>query len=188
MPRINIAVAGGQCTGKSTLAAYLFAKLKEQSCDFDLITEQARQLKKEFGGCRNAFDRFYLWRQQEREELRSMAEEGFITDTPLFYLYVSARQFAQEPRDNLAIRELFRMCLEIKDRYQLIVMAKNPDEIPYQNDACRVREKELARTCHKLTRSFVEHFWPERLLLVKGSVEARAATVLKRLEEMKKAS
>jgi nicotinamide riboside kinase len=184
--KINIAIAGGPCTGKSTLAAALFAELKSRGYDYDLIFEENRKLKKEFGHPRSPFDRFYMWRQQEREELRSIAVNGFITDMPLFYFYVSARQYAKEPRDNLAVRELFRMCLEIEDRYHLIVIAKNPFEIPYQTDQCRESNEVWARERHDLIRTFVEHFWPEKLFLVEGKVKKRVSQVLLKLEKMRK--
>ena len=179
MPKTNIAIAGGPCTGKSTLAARLFAELKERGVDYDLVPEESRKLRGEFGSCRSPFDRLYLWRQQEREELRSRATGGFITDAPLFHYYVKARQYSQEPRDDLAVRELFRMCLEIGDRYQMIVLADDPEEIPYCNDQSRVGSKERSREQHRLIRAFVELFHYERLLLVRGSVAERLATVLK---------
>jgi nicotinamide riboside kinase len=185
---INIAVAGGPCTGKSTLAAALFAELKIRGYDYDLVTEESRKLKAEFGNFRSPFERFYMWRQQEREELRSTALDGFISDQPLFHFYVQARQYASEDRDKLAIRELFRMCLEIEDRYQLIVMAEDPFEIPYKTDQSRKCDESWARTRHNLIRSFVEHFWPEKLLLIKGEVEERVIQVVHKLEQMKKAA
>ena len=183
--KINIAIAGGPCTGKSTLAAALFAELKIMGFDYDLITEEGRKLSKEFGNFRSPFERFYMWRQQEREELRSAASDGFVTDMPLFHYYVHARQFASESRDKLAVRELFRMCLEIEDRYQLIVFAKNPLEIKYKNDYIRKSGEEFARKRHNLIRSFVEHFWPERLFFVEGDIKERVSQVVKKLEEMK---
>ena len=183
--RINIAIAGGPCTGKSTLAAALFAELKLKGLDYDLVTEESRKLKKEFGNFRSPFERFYMWRQQEREELRSIALDGFITDIPLFHFYVQARQYASEKRDELAVRELFRMCLEIKDRYQLIVLPENPYEIPYKADQSRRIDEKGAKERHNLIRSFIEHFLPERLFLVKGSVKERVSQVVKKLEEMR---
>lgn len=182
IPKINIAIAGGSCTGKSTLAAALFASLKERGADYDLVAEEARKLRGEFGLCRTPFDRFYLWRQQEREELRSRASDGFITDAPLFDLYVKARQYTAEPRDDLAVRELFRMCLEVKNRYQIIIMAENHSEIPFKTDQSRVGSEAGSRERHALIRSFVEHFWLEKLLLVRGSVAERVETVLSRLD------
>lgn len=183
--KINIAVAGGSCTGKSTLAAALFAELKFLGFDYDLIGEEKRKLKKEFGDFRNPFERFYMWRQQEREELRSNAIDGFITDMPLFQFYVQARRYAAEPRDNLAVRELFRMCLEIEDRYQLIVVARNVFEITYKTDQGRSRDEASAKESHDLIRSFLEHFWPAKLFLVEGTVQKRTSQVLTRLKELR---
>lgn len=183
--RINIAVAGGSCTGKSTLAAALFARLKELGFDYDLVTEESRKLRREFGYCQSPFERLYLWRQQEREELRSTARDGFVTDTALFQQYVKARDHAKGARDQMAVRELFRMCMEIENRYQLIVMAQNPLEFPYRTDTARSAKEADARRRHDSSRSFVEHFWPDKVLFVKGGVQERVATVLARLRAMR---
>lgn len=184
--KVNIALAGGPCTGKSTLAANLFANLKNRGYDYDLVQEECRKLKKEFGNFRTSFERLYMWRQQEREETRSTAEHGFVTDKPLFHYYVQARQYSSEPRDKMAVRELFRMCLEIEDRYQLIVIARNPLEILYRTDGSRSSAQKIAIQRHELIRSFVEHFWPQKLLFVNGSLEQRLAQALERTDAMLK--
>ena len=183
--KINIAIAGGPCTGKSTLAAALFAELKVGGLDYDLIEEEARKLKKGFGNPRSPFERFYMWRQQEREELRSIALDGFVTDTPLFHYYAQARQYALEPRDNLAVRELLIMCLEIEDRYQLIVIAKNQLEIPFKSDQTRTGGEKQARPRHDLIVSFVQHFWPEKLFFVEGDVPTRVGQITKKMAGMR---
>lgn len=184
--RINIAIAGGQCTGKSVTAAALFAHLKIHGLDYDYISEEHRKLKSELGDYRSPFDRFYMWRQQEREELRSTALDGFTTDTPLFHFYASAKIYSSEKRDLLAVRELFRMCLEVNDRYNLIVMAEDPEELPYKTDSCRHAGREKAIQKHKIIRSFVEHHYPERLLLVKGTLDKRISQIEEKLKEMGK--
>lgn len=183
--KINIAIAGGPCTGKSTLAVALFSTLKFKGFDYDLVTEECRKLKKEFGDFRSPFERFYMWRQQEREELRSGAVDGFVTDMPLFHFYVQARQYAFEPRDKLAIRELFRMCLEIEDRYQLVVIAKNPFEIPYKTDQSRKVDEAWAKQRHDMIRSFIEHFWLNKLFFVEGEVQERIEQIAKKLDAMR---
>ena len=152
--------------------------------DFDLITEESRKLSKEFGSCRSPFDRFYLWRQQECEELRSSAHNGFITDMPLFQYYAQAVQWKKEERDSLAVRELFRMCMEMKERYVLFVIAKNPKEIRYKKDGSRKGKREHGLKRHEIIRSFVEHFIPEKVLYVDGLLERRTAQVLKKLNQM----
>jgi len=184
--RLNIAIAGGPCTGKSVTSAALFAKLKINGLDYDYISEEHRKLVVEFGNYRSTFDRFYMWRQQEREELRSIAKDGFITDAPLFHFYCSAIMYSSEDRDKLALRELHRMCLEINNRYQLIIVAENPEELPYKTDSCRNAGREKAVQKHKLVRSFVEHNYPERMLLVKGNLDNRLNQIEDRLKEMGK--
>lgn len=180
----NIAHAGGTCTGKTTLAARLFSELKEKGKDYDLILEEHRLLKREMGACRSPFDRFYLWRQQERQENRSLAVDGFITDWPLFHFYVASKIHAQEPRDELAVRELLRMCHEVKNRYQLIIVAEYPDEIDYKKDPVRRADKKISRRKHDEIVQFVQMFHPEKLLFVKGNVNERVEIVLKKLEEL----
>lgn len=183
---INIAISGGPCTGKSTLAASLFAELKFLGFDYDLIGEESRKLKKEFGHFQCPFERLYMWRQQEREELRSTAVNGFITDTPLFHFYVQVRMYASEPRHQLAVRELFRMCLEIEDRYQLIILPEDPFEIDYKIDQSRSLDESRARKKHDLIESFLKHFWPEKLVFVHGDAKARTKQVVKALKSLQK--
>ena len=184
--KINIALAGGQCTGKSVTSAALFARLKVHGLDYDYISEEHRKLVREFRDYRSPFDRFYMWRQQEREELRSTARDGFITDAPLFHFYASAMMYASESRDDLAVRELFRMCLEIKDRYQLIIMAENPIELPYTPDNCRHAGRKKAIRKHQIVQTFVEHYYPERLLLVKGTLDKRIFQIEAKLKSIGK--
>ena len=184
--KINIAITGGQCTGKSVTAAALFAHLKISGLDYDLIEEQHRALYKEFGDFQSVYERFYMWRQQEREELRSNAVDGFVTDTCLYHFYASAKMHAKTPRDHMAVRELLRMCEERLDRYQLIVMAKDPEELAYIGDGCRKSTRPNAIRKHQLIQTFVEHNIPDRLLLVEGVLEKRLKQIQNRLKKMGK--
>jgi nicotinamide riboside kinase len=184
--KINIAIAGGPCTGKSVLAANVYSHLKLGGYDYDLIFEECRKLKQEFGKFNDPFERFYMWRQQEREELRSCARDGFVSDKPLFHYYCQVKQFASHPRDKLALRELWRMCLELGDRYQLIAMAENPDEVRYKTDNSRSSKKQIARERHQIIRSFVEHMWPDKLLLIKGSLDERTEQVIEEVKKLRK--
>lgn len=184
--KINIAITGGQCTGKSVTAAALFSHLKISGLDYDLIGEENRKLYKEFGSFQSVFERFYMWRQQEREELRSNANDGFITDTCLFHFYASAYLHAKTPRDQMAVRELYRMCYETKDRYQLIVMAEDPNELTFIEDPCRKSNRENSVRKHQLIQTFVEHHIPGSLLLVKGVLENRIQQIEDRMKKMGK--
>lgn len=186
MQKINIAISGGPNTGKSTLAAYLFALLKNCDLECDLIGEEYRRLKKEMGDLESPFERFYLWRQQEREEKRCNAECGFITDTPLFHLTVSARMYAKTPKEEMAARELERIWLEVpKDRYQLIVLAKDPTEIPYRFDGTRIAGQKSAVHRHRLLVNFIGlNFEDSSVVWVDGDVFQRAGQVINRYCEL----
>lgn len=185
MPKkLHIAVAGGSCTGKSTLAAELFATLNDLGYDFDLVTEVSRRIKKDFGTCRNLFDRFFLWQIQQREERGSTARNGFITDAPLFQYFVHALQWAKTKRDILAVQELLRMSLDICDTYTLVVLHENPDEICYKKDGSRQDSKTRARARNALIRVFVQQHMHEKIVYVSGSLEHRVSCVLKKLHDM----
>lgn len=183
--KINIAIAGGPCTGKSTLAAYLFASQKMKDYDYDLITSESRKVRAVMGKYRNPFKFFYLWRLQDKAETSSIAKDGFITDTPLFNRYGTAQVFARSNRDKLAVGELFKMCLEVEDRYQLIVMAKNPFEFNYSRDSTRIMSRREAAWQHRLIRDFVEDHWPRKVLYVEGTLEQRLEQVEKKLDELR---
>lgn len=186
MAKVNIAIAGGPCTGKSVLSAHVYAHLKVQGFDYDLVFEECRKLKSEFGRFNDPFERFYMWLQQEREETRSIAEHGFVTDKPLFHYYCQVKQFATQPRDVLALRELYRMCLRLGDRYQLIALPENPDEVRYKTDKSRSSKKSVARERHNIIRSFVEHMWPNKLLIVHGSLDERTEQVIAEVQRIHK--
>lgn len=186
----NIAISGGPSTGKSTLAACLFSQLKLQGYEYDLIFEESRKLRRELDSSirTDGFDRFYKWRQQEREELRSIATDGFITDAPLFHYVVHAIQHADRssPRDMLALRELFRMCMELpEDRYAIIGIARDPFETVYKNDENRKLDEDKARRRHEMHLNFVQLFYPSKVVYLSGNLENRAERIIQRLHELK---
>lgn len=186
MPKkIHIAIGGGSCTGKSTLAAKLFAQLKISGYDFDLVMEASRKIKKEFHTCRSPFDRFFLWHIQQCEEKNSTARNGFITDAPLFQYYAHALQWSRTRRDALAVQELFKMSLDANRTYGLVVLNKKACEIAYKKDGSRTGSKKHAHTRHALVRSYIEtYFPPDHIVYIDGTLEKRVKQILKKLHEI----
>jgi predicted ATPase len=183
----NIAIAGGPGIGKSTLAALAFAKFKTHGYDYDLIAEESRKLRKEFGPFESPFERFYMWRQQEREELRSNAPCGFITDAPLFNLYAGARQyFSGTMKEHMALRELRRMCDEIPaDRYGLIVLTCDAyQRIGYKNETGRATPKPEAIERNEIVVNLVRDMWPDKIYCVFGTTEERAKQIFSHVNSM----
>lgn len=184
MKRHNISLIGGPCTGKSTLAAYLFGHLKKAGYDYDLIASENRKIKKEIGNFLSPFELFYAWHIQYQVEENSKAKNGYITDQPLFNFYNTARLYQKEGRDSVATAELLKMSLEIKDRYEVIIIARNPMEISYKNDEYREIDKNRALKKHHLHIDFAERYLSEKIVYVEGSPEERLKQVMRKFKKL----
>jgi hypothetical protein len=183
--KINIALSGGPCTGKSTLSAYLTYRLKMEGFDYDSIGEEYRRLKTEYGQFESPAERCYMWMQQDREEYRSNALDGFITDSPLFHLFISAKLHEITHKDLMIVRELQRQSIYTTKRYGIIAMAENPREFPYVEDGARHGGEERSTKLHGMMRNFIELFFPDKLLLVSGTPEERGGQVVQQLRKLK---
>lgn len=81
---IVINIAGGPGTGKTTIAAELFSKLKEKGYEVENVSEFAKELVWE--GRSEAFDdRLYMHGEQNHRLMQMNGKLDFIiTDSPLF--------------------------------------------------------------------------------------------------------
>ena len=81
---IVINISGGPGTGKTTIAAELFSKLKEKGYDVENVSEFAKELVWE--GRSEAFnDRLYMHAEQNHRLMQMNGKLDYIiTDSPLF--------------------------------------------------------------------------------------------------------
>ena len=81
---IIINIAGGPGTGKTTIAAELFSKLKEKGYEVENVSEFAKELVWE--GRKEAFnDRLYMHGEQNHRLMQMYGKLDYIiTDSPLF--------------------------------------------------------------------------------------------------------
>jgi predicted ATPase len=94
---IVVNLFGGPGTGKSTTAAELFAVMKKQGKNVELVTEYAKDLTYE--GRRNILesDQLYIFAKQHRRMKRLHGQVDYIvTDSPLFLSVVYARYFSDQ--------------------------------------------------------------------------------------------
>jgi len=89
---IKIGLMGEPSSGKSTLAAYTFAMLKDEGLNGELITEYIREHAYRHGKIPNiTFQSIIYERQLEKEKIIPSHMEFFVTDSPhiLSYIYAS---------------------------------------------------------------------------------------------------
>lgn len=89
--RINL--FGGPGTGKSTTAAWLYAKLKEESYPIELVTEYIKSWAWE-GRVPSSYDQNYIFAKQlRREDLLTRKGIHLITDSPMPLQLVYAKKY-----------------------------------------------------------------------------------------------
>ncbi len=80
---VIINIYGGPGVGKSTLAARVFAELREQGLEAELVTEYAKELVW-FGRQAEMADQLSIFAQQHRRILRVWGKvEYIVTDSPI---------------------------------------------------------------------------------------------------------
>lgn len=92
---IKIGLLGGPSSGKSTLAAALFAELKELGWKTEQVQEYAREFINKNGAITNILNQYLLYeKQSEKESIVPETIEYLITDSPTILSLIYAIHYA----------------------------------------------------------------------------------------------
>lgn len=138
---------GGPCTGKSTLAASLFAKMKVAGYNVELVTEYAKDLTWEERHNILEKDQLYIFTKQHRKLLRIKDNVDYaITDSPLplsiFYNSLNPTSFYPQQIFN-------ELVLSVYNKYANVNFFLVPTFV-YQEDGRNQTRGEALALHHKL--------------------------------------
>ena len=141
---IKIGLIGAPGCGKSTLAAYVFAMLKDEGIDGELVTEYIREHVNRHKRVPSiTFQSVIYERQLEKEKIVPKQLDFFITDSPhiLSYIFASLYIDYKDPDQVELLGDLYLKFLrQSKDAYDLIYVLEHNH--PPKEDGVRYQTAE----------------------------------------------
>lgn len=185
---VKIALLGAPGCGKSTLAAYVYAMLKDTGLDGDLVQEYIRHLINANNKIPNITLQSIVYeRQMEKERILPEKLDFFVTDSPhiLSYIYAALYINYEDPDQRELLADLYNKFLKYsRSSYDLIYLLdhnhppKMDDGVRYQTDG----EMELLK---KAIPAFLDmHRMKYKILPSNLSSLARAEIVATDVKEL----
>lgn len=188
----KIAFIGAAGSGKSTIAADVFTKLKKKGRNVELITEWIRYDIQSNGPMQSIWEQYRtLIHQRQLEDSVPDSVDLVITDsgvlTPYFYscLYTSTA----DERQRLVLADMFKFLIDdlYQKRYEHVFFL--PGEITYQQnteiteDGTRYQsDDELKILDEHMTLVFTKMFKVDNVTVLDGPIENRTQEALKIIE------
>jgi len=143
--RINI--LGGPCTGKSTVASYVFASLKEKGYNVEFVPEYVKRWTF-INRKPKSFDQVYLFAQQmhAEDEILSAGIDYVVTECPIYLAYFYAQLMVSV--------NLLNILKQFEKKYPSIDIFLPLAHNPYINVA-RFHDKEEAMRISRSLESFL---------------------------------
>lgn len=175
---------GGPGIGKSTLAAKVFAAMKDAGCSVELVSEYIKQWAWE-DRIPVDYDQFYIFGHQTKREHRLFDKVDYIvTDSPVMLVAYYTMLFGT-PHQSVLFRSMYLTYLDMchkKGHIHKHYLLKR--YYPYQNEGRFQSEEEAYKIDEQLERFMREHGLPSIKVSAKDDIALNA--ILKDLGIKKK--
>jgi len=187
---VRIALLGAPGCGKSTLAAYVYAMLKDEGLDGDLVQEYIREhINKHKKVPSITFQSIVYERQLEKEKILPADLDFFVTDSPHILSYIYASMYIDY--NNIDQVELLgdlymKFLRESRTAYDLVYVLEHNHE-PKMDDGVRYQTEDEMRVLKKGIPHFLEmHKVNYRVMDKNLSTKKRAKKIVKDVKKMLK--
>jgi len=187
---VRIALLGAPGCGKSTLAAYVYAMLKDEGLDGDLVQEYIREhINKHKKVPSITFQSIVYERQLEKEKILPKDLDFFVTDSPHILSYIYASMYIDY--NNIDQVELLgdlymKFLRESRTAYDLVYVLEHNHE-PKMDDGVRYQTEDEMRVLKKGIPHFLEmHKVNYRVMDKNLSTKKRAKKIVKDVKKMLK--
>lgn len=187
---VKIALLGAPGCGKSTLAAYVYAMLKDDGIDGELVTEYIREhVNKHKRVPSITFQSIVYERQMEKEKILPESLDFFVTDSPhiLSYIYASLYIDYNDIDQRELLSDLYAKFLaNSRDSYDLVYVLDH-NYPPKMDDGVRYQTGKEMKILKKGIPNFLDmHKVNYRILDKDMSTKHRAKRIVKDVKKLLK--
>lgn len=187
---VKIALLGAPGCGKSTLAAYVYAMLKDEGLDGDLVQEYIREhINRHKKVPSITFQSVVYERQLEKEKILPKGLDFFVTDSPHILSYIYAAMYIEyNDTDQIELLgDLYMKFLrESRTAYDLVYVLEHNHK-PKMNDGVRYQTAQEMKILKKGIPHFLDmHKVNYRIMNKTLSTQARAKKIVKDVKKILK--
>lgn len=187
---VKIALMGAPGCGKSTLAAYVYAMLKDEGIDGDLVQEYIREHVNKHGRVPSiTFQSIVYERQMEKERILPKNLDFFVTDSPhiLSYIYAALYINYEDQDQRELLSDLYSKFLSnSRDAYDLVYVLEH-NHAPKMDDGVRYQTSKEMKVLKKGIPTFLDlHKVNYRVMDSKMSTLERAKKIVKDVKKIMK--
>lgn len=185
---VRIALLGAPGCGKSTLAAYVYAMLKDEGLDGDLVQEYIREhINKHKQVPSITFQSVVYERQLEKEKILPENLDFFVTDSPhiLSYIYASLYIDYNDKDQVELLGDLYMKFLRQSRKAYDLVYVLDHNHPPKMDDGVRYQTSKEMKILKKGIPNFLDmHKVNYRVMDKDMSTKDRAKKIVKDVKKL----